>query len=250
MKIALCFSGQPRFVKECAQSIITNVIQDYDVDIFAHLWFDEDLQNKPYKYGGSGGWKDQRIPSSAIDYFKNMYSPLKLVIEPSKVFADPNLEHDFDLSEAKYWPGSLNGEPDFMGRQINNVFSYFYSLSEVNRMRKLYEYENKINYDYVIRCRTDTYVNQPIPFENFDPKAVHFTNTMQQPPFINDWINFGGAEAMEAFMGVFPLAKCLTMRTKESREGTWCIELIHVELMERMGIPLQRHPFSVSLPRF
>ena len=52
MKIALCFSGQPRFVNECSSLIKANVIQDYNVDVFAHLWFDDDLQTKPYKYGG------------------------------------------------------------------------------------------------------------------------------------------------------------------------------------------------------
>ena len=51
MKIALCFSGQPRFVNECAPLIKANVIQDYNVDVFAHLWFDDDLQTKPYKHG-------------------------------------------------------------------------------------------------------------------------------------------------------------------------------------------------------
>ena len=51
-------------------------------------------------------------------------------------------------------------------------------------------------------------------------------------------------------MGVFPLLRNLMMHSKEKWEGTWCIELLHVELLERMGIPLQRHPFHVTLPRF
>lgn len=250
MKIALCFSGQPRFVKECSSSILTNVVQNYDVDVFAHLWFDDDLQKKPYKFGGSGGWESQRISSNSIDDFKEVYNPVEILVEPSRSFGDLDLDVDFELSEAKYWPGSLEGEPDFKERQINNCLSYFYSLSEVNRLRKLYEYKNKIKYDYVIRCRTDTQVNQALPYELFDPKSVHFTSLMQPPPFINDWFNFGGSEAMEAFMGVFPLAKCLISKTKENREGTWCIELVHVELFERMNIGMQRHPFSVTLPRF
>ncbi len=60
MKIALCFCGQPRFVEEVAALIKENVIQNYDVDVFAHLWFDKELQTKPYKYGGAGGWKHQK----------------------------------------------------------------------------------------------------------------------------------------------------------------------------------------------
>ena len=33
MKIALCFSGQPRFVAECSEYIKANVIRNYDVDV-------------------------------------------------------------------------------------------------------------------------------------------------------------------------------------------------------------------------
>ena len=32
MKLALCFSGQPRFVNECSPLIKSNVIGDYDID--------------------------------------------------------------------------------------------------------------------------------------------------------------------------------------------------------------------------
>ena len=73
---------------------------------------------------------------------------------------------------------------------------------------------------------------------------------MQPPPFINDWFNFGGSEAMEGFMGVFPLLRYLMLQTKCNRDDTWCVELVHVELLDTLGIPLERHPFSVTLPRF
>jgi len=250
MKLALCFSGQPRFVKECSNLILSNVIQNYNIDVFAHLWFDDDLQTQPYKHGGSGGWKDQRIPGTAIDDFVNLYNPKEMVVEPSKFFGDPDLDKDFKISEKKYWSGGLKNEPNYQERQINNSLSYFYSLSEVNRVRKLYEYNNKVKYDYVIRCRTDSQINQPINYAEYDPDSIHFTSLMAPPPFINDWFNFGGSEAMEGFMGAFPVLRPLLMQTKYRREGTWCIELVHVELLERLGIPLQRHPFSVTLPRF
>ena len=101
MKIALCFSGQPRFVNECAPLIKANVIQDYNIDVFAHLWFDDDLQNKPYKYGGDSNWEHQRIQGTAIDDFVKNYNPIDMVVEPSKSFGDPDLDADFELSEAK-----------------------------------------------------------------------------------------------------------------------------------------------------
>ena len=167
MKIALCFSGQPRFVNECSPLITSNVIQDYNIDVFAHLWFDDDLQTKPYKYGGNSDWEHQRIKGTAIDEFVRAYNPTEMLVEPSKSFGDPDLDEDFELSEAKYWPGGIEGQPEFQKRQINNSLSYFYSLCEANRLRKLYEYENKVKYDYVIRCRTDSQIHQPVRYENY-----------------------------------------------------------------------------------
>ena len=136
MKIALCFSGQPRFVNECASLIKTNVMQDYDIDVFAHLWFDDDLQTKPYKHGHNSQWHNQRIEGTAIDDFVKTYNPTEMLVEPSKFFGDPDLDADFELSEAKYWPGGIEGQPEFQKRQINNSLSYFYSLCEANRLRK------------------------------------------------------------------------------------------------------------------
>ena len=118
MKVALCFSGQPRFVNECSDLIINNAIQNYNVDVFAHLWFDDDLKNKPYKHGGDGGWDKQRISNNAIDYFKKLYNPKDILIEPSRFFGDPDLDEDFEKSEAKYWPGGIDNQPDFQKPKI------------------------------------------------------------------------------------------------------------------------------------
>jgi len=252
MKIALCFSGQPRFINECSTSIIQNVIQDYDVDVFGHLWFDDDLQNKPYKWGGSGEWKNQRIDSEAIESFKKIYNPTKIITEKSKKFYDEYLEEDFELSQKAYWEGSFDSslEPNFMQRQINNCLSYFYSLNEVNKLKQLYEYENKFKYDYVIRCRTDVIVNTKVKFEEYNREYFHASCLQQQPPFINDWFNFGGSDIMEVFMGVFPLCQRMFDLTKYKNNGTWCVELIHSELLDRLGVIVESHPISVSLPRF
>ena len=72
-----------------------NIIQDYDVDVFSHLWFDEGLQTKPYKYGGSGGWIKQRISDESIDDFIKIYNPKELLVEPSKQFLDSNLSDNY-----------------------------------------------------------------------------------------------------------------------------------------------------------
>ena len=128
MKLALCFSGQPRFIKEVSPFIINNVIGDHNVDVFAHLWFDEDLQSKPYKYGGDN-WKDQRIVSTAIDDFKQVYNPKLIKVESSKKFFNSDLSDNYLPSLKRYKWGSIDNpnDPDFPIRDVNNITSYYYS---------------------------------------------------------------------------------------------------------------------------
>ena len=58
------------------------------------------------------------------------------------------------------------------------------------------------------------------------------------------------SDIMEVFMGVFPLCQRIIDLTKYKNNGTWCIELIHSELLDLLGVVVESHPISVSLPRF
>ena len=50
----------------------------------------------------------------------------------------------FEESLNRYWYGAKEDpDPDnFRRTNINNCLSYFYSLNEVNKMKKVYEYAN------------------------------------------------------------------------------------------------------------
>ena len=164
---------------------------------------DEDLVNKPYKYGGDGEWVNQRIDSKAVDKAVEIYNPTTFITQPSKSFTDSDVH--FETPKNKYWGG---GEPDdqegFRNRTVNNCLSYFYSLNEVNKLKKEYEYANDFKYDWVVRCRTDTLLHVKIPFNDLNPEMVHYSDNMQQPDgMINDWFDFGGSKQMDVFMSVF-----------------------------------------------
>ena len=50
MRIALCYSGRPRNYKECLKNHQeTFGLGGDNVDVFAHLWFDEDIIGKPFR---------------------------------------------------------------------------------------------------------------------------------------------------------------------------------------------------------
>ena len=249
MKIAVCFSGQPRFINECSSSIIENVFSNHSVDVFAHLWFCDRLLIHPYKYGGDGGWEHQRISPNAIEDFKKIYNPLQLVVEESSNFYDPYMEEDFEISQNRYWQGSLS-EPNYMERQIKNTLSNFYSMSEVNRLKLIHEYSNGFKYDWVFKIRTDVNVHSKIDLQKYNPNVFNCTSLMQQPPHINDWMCFGGSDIMDVFMGVFPMFQRVFDLTKHNRDNSWDNETLHTQILDQMSIIIERHPISLTVPRF
>ena len=252
MKIALCLSGQPRFVEEVAPYILSNVCEGYDVDVFCHFWFDEKLQNEPYKFGvcGNGEWHNQRISANALDQALKIYKPISYKTEPSKTFFDSAVP--FEQSLKRYWYGALD-DPDqkgFRDRTINNCLSYFYSLNEVNKLKKEHEYAHDFKYDWVVRCRTDTVLHTKINYEHYDPSIINFSNLQNQPDgMINDWFDFAGSKEMDVFMSVFPvwqviLEKCM------GETGAWCHELMHRKMVDNFGINIEGQPIIITLPRF
>lgn len=252
MKLAICFSGQPRFIKEVSPFIINNVIGDNDVDVFAHLWFDEDLQNKPYKYGGND-WKEQRIPSTAIDDFNQIYTPKAIKIESSKKFLNSNLSDNYLPSLRRYKWGSIDNpnDPNFSVRDVNNITSYYYSLNQVCLLKKEHEYQNDFKYDYVIKIRTDSIIHNKIDYKTFDKQTVYYSGMQNQPDgMINDWFNFGGSKVMDAFMGCFPVLDFLIERCMKETDDAWCCELIHRKMLDYFCVNHQALPIHITLPRF
>ncbi len=249
MKVALLFSGQPRFVEETYPFIKQNVIDNYDVDVFSFLW--EVDSDKPYKYGGDGNWKNQRISDEAINTFVDLYKPKRLETKGSMNFKHSKLP--FEESVKRYFPGSINDpkEPDFRNRMVNNSLSYFYSLCEANRIKKEYEYENDMMYDWVIRCRTDSQIHTKIEFEKYNPNVVNYSGNQNQPDgMINDWVNFGGSIIMDAFLSVFSVSHLVILKCLHENNGAWCNEMLHRKMIDLFGIQHQPHNINVSLPRF
>jgi hypothetical protein len=258
MKIALIISGQPRFVKECAASLINNIIDKNNVDVFAHLWFDEKLTNTPYKY--EGNWTSQTISSDAVDSFKNLYHPKLIEIEESFLFQDELLNFEPSLKKYVDWktpnaPDNMkNGTKGFSDLIKSNQISYFYSLNKANLLKKKFEYLHNFKYDWVVRSRTDTILHSPINFSNYNPNVVNYTNINNQetvtPGLICDWLNFGSSYVMDIFNSCFSCYNYLIEECKSTNNGSWCPELVHRKMIDLHQISAEGHPIPISLPRF
>ena len=132
-KIAMCISGYLRTFEECYPSILENIIQDNDVDIFIHTYD---------KIGNSSGWR------SPIDLSENINMEFLESIPNIKVLAIQkwdNIKYQFEKFR-KYHPPVFN---------INVIATIFYKIYMCNQLRKEYEIENNIKYDLIIRMRGD-----------------------------------------------------------------------------------------------
>lgn len=258
MKVALVISGQPRFVNECAPYLIQNIVSRYNVDVFAHLWFDEKLTKTPYKY--EGNWTTQTIRLDAIDTFKTIYSPKLIEVEESILFRDDNMNFDASIKKYNDWktpnaPDEMqHGTKGFSNLIKSNQISYFYSLNKANLLKKKFEYLNNFKYDWVIRVRTDTVLYVPLELSNYNSNVVNYTNIHNQesvtPGLICDWLNFGNSYVMDVFNSCFSCYDQLIEECKKTNNDAWCPELVHRKMINLYNVNAEGHPISVALPRF
>ncbi|MAU75245.1 MAG: hypothetical protein CL831_00040 [Crocinitomicaceae bacterium] len=137
MKVALCISGQPRYLEEGYAHINKNILQKYSPDVFVHTWWDNSMSNKRMElpatlsYGRTYYWKED-----TIDVIKKIYKPAIFLYEPQIVFDTFN-DVNYELARP------------------SNVHSMFFSIQRSNQLKMQYEKENSFLYDIVIRCRFD-----------------------------------------------------------------------------------------------
>jgi hypothetical protein len=138
MKVALCLSGQARFLETCYyESMKPNLIDDLNPDVFIHTWNTSTMVGQYFKSGG-GEIMGDKIPSNLMETMVNLYQPKKYIIEPQKYF------------ESDKWGSRL-----MPGIKSDHLYSMFYSINESNKLKKQYENENNFIYDWVIRIRFD-----------------------------------------------------------------------------------------------
>jgi len=132
-KIALCISGYMRTFKDCYPSILENLIQDNDVDIFIHTYD---------KVGNSSGWR------SPIDLSEDVYLDFLFSIPYVKTIVTEKWD------DIKYKFEKFKELHPFI-TNISTIATVLYKIYKCNELKKDYEKEHNFTYDLVIRMRGD-----------------------------------------------------------------------------------------------
>jgi hypothetical protein len=121
MKIALCLSGQPRYIDDGFSEINRNLLDRYDIDVFAHTWWDESYADKEIEFWQALSYNRKcKWDKDTIIKINNYYKPKKFIYEPQKEFNILN-----DVNYALQNPIA--------------PYSMFYSIKKANDLKKQYE---------------------------------------------------------------------------------------------------------------
>ena len=155
MKIALCLSGQLRFVEQGFNEVIyPYILAGNSIDVFIHSW-DINTQVGTKFLAGNMHPVGDIITSDLVDQTLQLYAPTNYKIEPQIEF--PVLD----------WKS--NHMPGFYSK---NVYSMFYSIYQANKLKYDHEVKNNFKYDLVIRNRFDTKLDSVIDFGNLDTNVI------------------------------------------------------------------------------
>ena len=181
MKIALCFSGQPRFIDKMN---FDNLTQDHEVDVYAHFWWDESYRGEIFAWNSSLVYPEDYDP---IKEFKDRMNPKKIVSEKYM---------DFDLSKFKMVSQmEFSLEEDIVEQSIYRQKSQWTS---VKKSIDLVEGD----YDLVIRKRTDLEFRDRVPLELCTQNGIYVMDGSLQAGRGReycDWFYFGPKEMMKKF---------------------------------------------------
>ena len=148
MRVALCLSGQPRFLERAYEEVIKPYILDAgNVDTFIHTWEVDSTQvGSPFINGG-GHVMGSPVESDIIHKVLELYQP--------KAFStEPQIQFEYGKYSDRTLPGIRS---DFL-------YSQFYSVWASNQVRKQYQSNNDVHYDWVIRSRFDVQLNAKLNF--------------------------------------------------------------------------------------
>jgi hypothetical protein len=187
MKIAICLSGHLRKFEQTFPTLHLYLLRSYDCDIFIHTWD---------RMGYSSQYKTDPkldISYSYIPQVEQMFKPKQIIVE------DSNFVEELKRQGNQYAP-HLQNEP----KHVAHMASMFYKIYAANELRKKYQRETGVQYDWVIRCRPDLIFHQPIVLPTLkEPGKIYVNKHQSSPGWINDQFAIALPEDMDLYSSFF-----------------------------------------------
>lgn len=177
MKVAVCFSGLPRFIQECAPYWRKCLLQPYDCDVFVHTWSQSAAQDQ--------------VTQQLV---QQLYAPVRFQMEQVPQF-------DVSSYATRIWPHRVSPQAQF---------SQFEGIRRAQQLRQTQEHTQGFTYDVVIRARFDWYLSQ-VQLDTTPCVNVARTPTLDGHKFtydatplvgISDQFAYGTSHTMDVYAGI------------------------------------------------
>ena len=244
MKIALCLSGQPRFIENHFQVYKQILLDHYDVDVFVHTWWDP---NNLSQHSVIPDRSERTYSPHALNAIYQLYQPKKMVHELPKFWTRQYEITEKQLEEGPSWAKNAVGGLDAGKRYLCNMTnSMWYSIMMANLLKEQYSVDNTIEYDMVVRGRFDFVPHVLLDFNQFilkeDDIVCHSTGLPYDMP--HDWFAFGPTESMNAYCGIYNHINELVKQSNRL-DGWWCNELLIKHHLNNNNITIRHANLSV-----
>lgn len=232
MKIALCLSGQPRYVAKGYESLKTQLLEKHDVDVYGHFWWNPEHLDKPFRFHCL-----DRLDPNDLGRIFELYQPIKAVVEKQREFS---LE-GFDFKSGDQADELGEHQKEFWGREV--VFKQLSMYASIEESYKLIPEEKKYRYDWIIRARTDLNI-QHLDLSKLDCEALNtdlpYIDFAQNG--INDtfWI-------IKPFYAPLILSNSYRIRELMNYQSTKSATLLF-RILENM-IAIKTHDWKISIIR-
>lgn len=226
MRTALCLSGQPKGLLECSESIIKNIIEPNNCDVFIHTWWDKDTVGEKYRTSRPE-FKSTVIPN-VPELICEIYKPKSILVEKQIQF--PNW-----VADSAYQPGDRNF--------IFAIQSMFYSIKMSNLLKRVYESQIGHQYDAVIRSRFDIFFHEPLVLDLLPLNKISTKNSCTHTDYcVADHWAVSSSSNMDTYSSTFDQIY------RMYQEGIiWCGELFLGKQLQNHGIQLNNINIAYDL---
>jgi len=225
LKIAICFSGQPRIMIDgIMDNINRNIIESNNCDIFTYASKDDGKFSNSYK-----------MLSDILKNFNCISTKFK-----DDFFLDFEDRPMFSDISNRYKKEEVSGKV-----KIQGILQQMFYIEECNKLREIYESENNFKYDWVIRCRFDIAFYDKLNLDNYsnEPNKVYLRKRKIGRSKFDDCFAFGDSASMSIYSNRFSY---LTELNEKSTNAIFSTETLMMYVLNKYGIEV----VTENLPGF
>lgn len=228
MKIAVCISGGVRY-PHLGLASIQKIIPNSFVKVFIHTWKVSNVNGFVQTLAGMEHKEVDKVIEQDLSFLQN-YNYEKLLIENYEAKKE-NFDRLLDNLRFAH-----------QGRQDCGPISMHYSIYQANKLKKEYEEDNNMIFDWVIRMRTDS----EFLVDQFDASALSSDFIIPAgedwgtPHGINDQFAMGKSHQMDLYSSLYK-------HILYTQDSNYAPEIILCTHLKKMNLVPDRIDFPVRI---